>query len=156
MQPVSESSMTKRATWFKLVAPSSSPPASKAEIVDLITLPGSVARVPCERPILLDGGASCNFITRSLVTRFGARSLQLPQRIQVRMANGHSILCTDVLVDVEISVPGYRGVHDLVVMPEIDGFDVVLGRPFLKSSGAVIDHLSSTVVWRAGADFMVR
>lgn len=42
---------------------------------------------------------------------------------------------------------GYEGDHDLVVMPSLDGFDVILGRSFLKMSKAVVHHENATIIW---------
>src|SRR6478752_3845413 len=69
------------------------------------------------------------------------------QRIRVKMANGSIAFCTEILPDVEVAIANYRGLHNLVVMPVIDGYDVVLGTPFLTSAGASIHYRTSTITW---------
>jgi hypothetical protein len=118
-------------------------------IVDLVTMTGSISNIRCQRPILLDSGASCNFVDKAFAEQLNIPRWNLQQRINVRMANGSVIPCSEMLPAVNISLPGYSGAHDLIIMPALDGFDVVLGRPFLKSSGAVVDHTDSTVTWRS-------
>ena len=97
--------------------------------------------------MLVDSGATCNFVDRAFVKRHGLTAWELPKRLRVRMADGKPINCSQVLPSVRIALPGYVGEHDLVVIPHIDGFDVVLGRAFLKLSKACVNHATSTVTW---------
>lgn len=99
--------------------------------------------------MLIDSGASCDFIDKDFADRLGIPRWNLQHRINVRMANGSAISCSEVLPAVNVSVPGYTGAHDLIIMPALDGFDVVLGRPFLRSSGAIVNHADSSVTWHA-------
>ena len=48
------------------------------------------------------------------------------------MANGKPVRCTLVVVDALVSVNGYEGRHDLIVMSGVDTLDVILGRGFLR------------------------
>ncbi|HEY9663283.1 MAG TPA: retropepsin-like aspartic protease, partial [Allocoleopsis sp.] len=121
--------------------------SSQSVIEQLIEINGTIAKQPCLRPMLIDGGSSCNFISRAFAQQIQHERWRLPQRIRVKMANGSTAFCTEILHDVEISVPNYRGLHNLVVMPFIDGYDVVLGTPFLTSSGASIHYRTSTITW---------
>ena len=50
-----------------------------------------------------------------------------------------------------VEVGNHKGEHDFVVLPVLDGFDVILGRSFLKRSRAIVDHAASTVAFRSGA-----
>lgn len=52
-----------------------------------------------------------------------------------------------MLAGAHIAMNGYEGDHDLVVMPSLDGFDVILGRSFLKMSKAVVHHENATIIW---------
>lgn len=122
---------------------------ANVNITDLLTVSGSVNDVPCSRPMLLDSGASCNFVSRSL-----ARNLQLPEsqlvdQLEVRTANGDMMVCGTAVLDASITVPGHKGEHDLVVVPNLDGYDIVLGRSFLKRSRAVVSHDTGTITWPA-------
>ena len=99
------------------------------------------------RPMLIDSGASCNFLDQTFADRLELESWKLPRCLKVRTADGSTIRCDRMLSSARITVPGYTGTHDFVIMPQLDGFDVVLGRAFLKASQALVCHATASVAW---------
>lgn len=55
--------------------------------------------------------------------------------------------CSRMIADAHIMLNEYEGDHDLVVMPHLDGFDLILGRSFLQASKAVIHHETANITW---------
>lgn len=108
---------------------------------------GTVNKAPCTRGILVDGGASCSFIDASFARTLNCEQWQLPSPLIVRTANGGKVTCSHIVAAADISIEGYVGRHDLIVMPQLDEFDVVLGRTFLASSKAVVHHEHGTISW---------
>ena len=51
-----------------------------------------------------------------------------------------------MLAGAHIVMDGYEGDHDLVIMPNLDGFDMILGRSFLQASRAVVHHETATIL----------
>jgi hypothetical protein len=50
-----------------------------------------------------------------------------------------------MLQGADVEVPGHRGLHDMLVLPDIDGCDAILGRSFLKKADASVHHRSGCV-----------
>jgi hypothetical protein len=97
--------------------------------------------------MLVDSGATCTFVDGSFAHKHNLTLTALSKPLKVRLANGASIRCLSFVSRARISLPGYEGLHDLIVMDGIDGFDVILGRSFLAKSGALVDHGSSNLSW---------
>lgn len=135
------------ARWYGiLTAPNQ--PTSAVEVVDLLVLDASINAIRCPRRALVDGGASCNFIDRNFAGHIGVDLWEMPRHLKVSTAaSGNIVTCTQMIHDSLIQLPGYEGTHSFVVMPDLDGFDVILGRAFLKSSRALVCHHSSTITW---------
>jgi RNase H-like domain found in reverse transcriptase/Reverse transcriptase (RNA-dependent DNA polymerase)/Integrase zinc binding domain/Retroviral aspartyl protease len=122
-------------------------PPSAALIEGLITLTGSIDGVRVLRSFLVDGGATSNFVSASLVQRADLTTSRLDQSLFVRMANGALVQCERMLPSALVTVSGYSGTHTFIVMDDLDGFDAILGRPFLCEAGALVDHAAAAVVW---------
>src|SRR5215217_6220116 len=135
------------ASWYGMIT-SSNQPTAAVEVVDLLVLDASINSVRCPRRALVDGGASCNFIDRQFAERVGIDLWEMPRHLKVSTAaSGNTVTCTHIIHDALIQLSGYNGLHSFVVMPNLDGFDVILGRAFLKTSRAVVSHHSSTITW---------
>lgn len=145
VQPTSR--IIDQARWCHISATNEERCHRAADIADLITIPGTVNGKACSQPMLIDSGSSCNFIDQTLVDNLELSQEPLVSELHVRTANGDTIVCNKNVSDAEIAVPGYKGRHDLVVVPKLDGYEVVLGRAFLKRSKAVVDHAAATVTW---------
>lgn len=135
------------ARWYGIsTAPSQS--TSDAEVVDLLVFDASINAVQCPRRALVDGGASCNFIDRRFAEQIGVDTWEMPRQLKVNTAaSGNTVTCSHIVHDAVLQLNGYEGAHSFVVMPDLDGFDVILGRAFLKSSRALVCHHSSTITW---------
>ena len=131
------------------VAQSERSTSSHSLIEPLIVLRGSICD-GVSNSILVDSGATSNFVTTGFVQRHGLTTVELDHRLDVRMANGGLEPCTRVVRRAVVSTGTYTGHHDFVVLPALDRFDVILGRSFLKHAGAVVDHVVGSVTF-AGA-----
>lgn len=113
------------------------------QIEHLLTLPGTVGEASTGCSMLVDSGATCNFVSSKI-----ARDMHLVTEVldwDIKMADGKIVRSVSVARDVQVKVTGHQGVYDLVVLPVLDDFDVILGRPFLVGSRACVDHASGTV-----------
>ena len=116
------------------------------ETVELITLAGNINNTS-STAILIDSGASCNFISASFATRAQIVPWNLAQKLQVKTASGHTMCCSLIAPSTPVKLPGYEGHHDFIIVSDLDTYDVVLGRTFLKHSHAFVDHDAGTVTW---------
>ena len=137
--------------WCNMTASTTERQPPSPVIAELITLTGSVNEHVCERPFLIDSGATCNFVDNAYAERVGLAKWSMPQRIRVRTADGKSVICAHIIPDAVIAIDGHISTHDLVVMPSLDAFDVVLGRAFLQRSKAIVHHETGRVIWPAAS-----
>lgn len=114
-------------------------------IEPLLVISGRVNSVVPSSAILIDSGATSIFISRGFVDRHRLREHVLPDSLQVRLADGSLVRCTAYVPRALLEVRGYRGRHDFIILPETDGFDIILGRRFLVLSRAVVHHASSSL-----------
>lgn len=84
---------------------------------------------------ILDGGANCNIASAGVVPRDASLS---PANILIRVANGHLTIPRGIWRDVGISVRGKTTKQDFVIIDE-PGYEMLLGRPFLKAVKAKTD-----------------
>ena len=121
-------------------------------VVPLMTLTGTVDGKLCKKLFLLDSGASMNFISGEFVAQHSLRTRELKQAFKIRLADGTPLSCTSVIDTARIDLSGenaYAGTHQLMVLHGLCGHDVVLGRPFLRRAGAVVDHEKDHIEWRS-------
>lgn len=112
----------------------------------LIVISGEVGSAHSSR-ILVDSGATSNFIADSFVRQHGLVVSELPTVLNVRMANGEVENCQLVLRQVTVRMVGYEGRHSFVVLPTLDSFDVILGRSFLKQADVLVLHGSGEIAF---------
>lgn len=117
----------------------------------LLALEGSVNAQPSGR-MLLDGGASLNFIDSSAAGKCGLSRRRLGRPVRVKMADGTQCRCEYVVNKAHIQVAEHSGYHDLVVMDRIDGFTLILGLPFLEHARVNVDFGRRTVMFGRVAD----
>lgn len=127
------------------VAHSSAGVVSPVRIEHLITITGTVNSRPIKCVMLVDSGATTSFIAAAFVNQHGIGVDQLTESLLVKMANGQPVGCKLVVRQATVCVVGHTGKHDLVVLPDLDGFDVILGRSFLKEAGAIVNHATDAV-----------
>jgi hypothetical protein len=101
--------------------------------------------------ILIDSGATSNFLSQDYALKHNLSMVPLPEPIEVRMANGHQVACTMLVADVLFETGTHSGIHDFIVLPVLDEYDVICGRKFLKRSRAIVDHDLGVVSFRSNA-----
>jgi hypothetical protein len=82
-----------------------------------------------EAMILIDSGSSHSFISESLASRWREWSV-LPNSMQVRVANGHTLECTHEIVACPMWISGYAFKMTLKVLP-LQCYDMILGMDWL-------------------------
>jgi hypothetical protein len=102
----------------------------------LIEVAGRVAGQNCR--ILIDCGASCNFVSEKMVSKHKLQSIKLEHPMTVEVANGVRSAVDYELSQVEVIVPGFGGKVDLVITT-LGKYDVILGMPWFKRYKPVID-----------------
>ena len=120
-------------------------------IKDLLVVNGEIEGRILDKSILIDGGASCNVIDAALVRKLGLGTSLLNNQIQIKMANGVSEKCMYMVESTNVKVKEYEGKQSFLGMNSIDGFSVILGRPFLVSSKAIVDHGNDEITFRTAA-----
>ncbi|HEY9664004.1 MAG TPA: retropepsin-like aspartic protease, partial [Allocoleopsis sp.] len=91
--------------------------------------------------ILIDSGATSNFVSSSFARACNLDMVESDRQIRVRLANGQLVPASRVAHTAAMGVGEYHfGDHVFIVLDELVEYDVVLGRSFLKQSGAVVDH----------------
>ena len=110
---------------------------SSVRIEPLIVLTADVGGLP-SNAVLVDSGATSNFVSARFLE---GRNLTLTTSplavpLNVSLADGSGITCTSCCRAVPLVLDGHHGQHDLVVVPHLGDYDVILGRTFLVDSGA--------------------
>lgn len=124
---------------------------SVVQIERLLIIAGVLSGRKQTSKVLVDSGATCNFVSGTYVAREGLAVEPLDKHMSVRMANGVPVECSHMLRAARFETGSHRGGHDFIVMPVLDGFDIVLGRRFLKESCAIVDHESDNIAFRSHA-----
>ncbi len=116
----------------------------------LIYLSGSINGKNCKNKMLVDGGASANFVSAEFVIRHRLITRELKQAFKIRLVDETVLSCACVIDDARVEIAGdqYRGKHQFMVLPGLRGSDVVLGRTFLKYSRSVVDHETDRIEWK--------
>lgn len=114
-----------------------------------IILQGTIAHKPVS--ILLDSGASANFVSSAIVQQNQLPVAERPSE-PVRYPDGTEHQCTAVLPSARLRIDGYaENLHFIVtdLGPE-PLFDIILGAPWLAARNPDIDWPTSTVVFTHG------
>lgn len=120
----------------------------KGLIEPLLIVSGRIDATAASSSILLDSGATSNFVSSLFAAKHGLKSILMNVRLSVNLADGSPVEVTNYVPRALVELDGHRGRHDLVVLPGLSGFDVVLGRSFLVRARAVVDHGSNSVTFR--------
>lgn len=125
------------------------------DIQPLLTVYGMINEKECKLPILIDSGASANFVSGDFVSRHKLTTRHFKQPFKVCLADGKKMSAASALDRAVVHLPGmdqYRGRHQFMVLDDLQGYDAVLGRAFLVKSGAVVDHRNDSILYRDGSD----
>jgi predicted aspartyl protease len=88
--------------------------------------------------ILLDSGATGEFISLSFVQEHSLKSSSLPQQDFVTLANGSEQEASSVVKSASISISSYSDSIDFVSLPLV-GYDAILGMSWLNKYNPSID-----------------
>lgn len=105
----------------------------------------------CKGKLLLDSGASANFISGDFVVKHALDTRELKQPFKVRLADRTVLACSSVIDRAHIEIRGdkqYSGFHQLMVLPGLKQNDVVLGMTFLKRSSSIVDFETEEIRWK--------
>jgi hypothetical protein len=113
-----------------------------------------IPTIPCSikgnyvRTVLCDLGAGVSVMPLSLYKRLDLNKLT-PTEISLQMADKSTAIPIGICEDVPVVVANVTILTDFVIldMPEDDNMSIILGRPFLNTSGAVIDCNKSKVTF---------
>lgn len=122
------------------------------QVVPLLTVNGCVENRNCKKNFLIDSGATMNFISGEFTIQNKLRARELKQAFKIKLADGTPLSCTSVIDHARIELKGensYSGNHQLMVLHGLNGHDVILGRPFLRRAGAVVNHVTDRIEWRS-------
>ena len=124
--PSSVSSISNQAAINQLTTPTRS----------LLKLEGSIEGKSAI--VLIDSGATGEFISSSFVTEHNIKSSPLPQQDFVTLANGSRQEAASIVKSASISISSYSDTIDFVSLPLV-GYDVILGMSWLNKYNPIID-----------------
>jgi transposase InsO family protein len=93
--------------------------------------------------VLVDSGASSDFISTSAVTRLRLAPQELAEAIRVRLADG-SLSTTDHSASFPFTLSTFTEERDYIVT-SLQGYDIILGKPWLSQHNPVINWTTNTV-----------
>src|ERR1700722_17676547 len=105
--------------------------SGKNSISKLIHLMGFIRGHSCK--ILIDGGASSNFISPKWIEKTNSISALFPLKksLEVKLADGKSYIVNHYLPEASIKIGRYGGVRDFIQL-ELNDYDAILGMPWLQ------------------------
>jgi len=101
-------------------------------------LPGKAANI--EATILVDSGASCNYVGESFLQNTRYKTQALTQPIEVEVADG-TLVRTLGTCTIPVKLQSYKGQVTALVLPTIvPGIDLILGEQWLKAHKVTMDY----------------
>ena len=99
-----------------------------------------------EATLLIDSGASRNFVSPHFLKRHGRlKPVNFPQPLLVRLADGSVSPAPQQLLDTSVLLtPSFTYTCSFVVT-SLQGYDGILGKPFLTSINPAIDWTTNTI-----------
>ena len=94
--------------------------------------------------VLLDSGASGNFVDQSFVERFNIKSEPLPVANRVTLADGSIHRSNRIARDVSLTIQSYSDVEDFVCL-SLNGYQAILGMPWLVKHNPTIDWVNQII-----------
>jgi hypothetical protein len=128
----------------------------RSELPPKLEDPGKFS-IPCTigkatiRRALCDLGASVSLMPRTIFERLGVGELR-PTRMTLQLADSSVRLPLGIVEDVPVQVGKFYVPGDFVVMEmeEDKEVPIILGRPFLRTAGALIDVKNGTLTLNIG------
>ena len=110
----------------------------------LLKIKGKLAGAPVL--ILIDSGSTGNFVSTQFLQQHGIRSESRLGVQPVKMTNGVLVGCKGYISKIKFRMNKYSDtLRDVDVLPELEGCDMILGKPWLTDVNPVIDWKANTV-----------
>jgi len=116
------------------------------------SIPCTIGKATIKRA-LCDLGASVSLMPRTIYDRMGVGELR-PTRMSLQLADSSVRFPLGIMEDVPVQVGKYFVPVDFVVMEmeEDKEVPIILGRPFLRTAGAIIDVSHGTLTMNLGGE----
>ena len=95
--------------------------------------------------ILIDSGASGNFIDLNFCRSRGYRTVRMERPREIKIANSSSLRCEEMVSKAVFRYEGFKDVQDLQVLDTKGMFQVIFGQPFLRKYNPNIDWVERTI-----------
>ena len=95
--------------------------------------------------ILLDSGASSNFIDTNFCRSRGYRTQKLDRERRIKLANDTTLISSEILPKAQFKYAGFKDQQDLQLLDTKGMFQVIFGQPFLLKHNPVIDWVQRTI-----------
>uniref|UniRef100_A0A453F6X6 Peptidase A2 domain-containing protein n=1 Tax=Aegilops tauschii subsp. strangulata TaxID=200361 RepID=A0A453F6X6_AEGTS len=89
--------------------------------------------------ILVDSGITHTFVDQALLSRISVTTKQLPVPLQVKVANGHIVQCTEIVPQLTWWMQGHNFTNPMQVFL-LGGHDIILGMDWLEQWGVMKCH----------------
>jgi len=109
----------------------------------LFTITVSIRNVPCR--LLIDSGASCNFISTTFAKQHKLRFSTFTPAICIRLADGTLYHSNQHLSSASVQLTANYSYTADFVATKLEAYDGILGKPFLNSVNPVIDWPRNTI-----------
>ena len=108
----------------------------------LIKLKSTINGIPAI--VLVDSGATSQFISSSFVTEHNIKSSPLPKQDFVTLANGSQQAASSIVESACVSISSYTDKIDFVALPLV-GYDAILGMSWLTKYNPTIDWRNRSI-----------
>jgi len=144
-----------RARSTKSSSPTLSPRVELNHVItpghQLITLPGLVGPRRLPATVLVDSGATSNFISTSFVRTHALALVASASSSLVTLADGRQQPTGGIAASVLVKLGSYAEPLDLTAT-DISGYDLILGMPWLAKYNPRIDWRGKTITFTDAAD----
>jgi hypothetical protein len=89
--------------------------------------------------ILIDSGSTHTFVDQALLSRISVTTTKLPVPMQVKVANGNLVQCTECVPQLTWWLQGHSFTSSMQVFP-LGGHDIILGMDWLEQWGVMQCH----------------
>jgi hypothetical protein len=101
--------------------------------------------------ILFDSGATHSFILAKYARRFHINIEPMEVRVVVSTPIGKSVICKKIVLGCPIHIEGRTITTNLIVF-DMEGFDIILGKDWLSNNHAIIDCHNKEIIFRLPTD----
>ena len=112
----------------------------------LLKLRGALEGRPVS--IMIDSGATSNFINTSFVAQHDLSQAAIAQR-RVKLANGEAHVVRHAIVDASLTIDDVATIESFFIFPLSSSHDIILGQPWLLKTNPNIDWQQRTISARS-------